>query len=404
MNILQIGTGAIKMPPLGYGGVELVIYSTSKHMVRAGHEVTIFDIKESEVDPDAEYTDGIKFVRLHTRKKGTPFRNFVMSYISTRIDALVFALKVNKYIRRNNFDTIHLHATLIGLILTFLNRRLRRRMVFTVHSPGWDMPYSSRWDRFALAMDYRLMTKVGRVIVFTDALKEKLVAMGKVKPEKVAVIHLGVDPGKFRPDIDASGIKRKYELEGRTTILFVGRIAPYKGAEYLVKAADIVVNHFGCKEAMFLLLGARTALDNVQHSDYISRIIRFIKDHGLEANLTLVGTVPSDELPPIFSACDIFVLPSLGETFGLVVSQAMASGKPIIGTKLAGILVQVRDGWNGYVVDPANEHQLAEKIKYLIDQPGERRRMGLNGRKFAEDEFDWSKVSDRILQVYQTVV
>jgi glycosyltransferase involved in cell wall biosynthesis len=285
-----------------------------------------------------------------------------------------------------------------------LNIKLRERIIFTVESPIWDMPYLTRLDKLSLALDYYIMSRVGKVIVFTDALKEKLVATGKIKPEKVAVIHLGVDTTKFRPDIDASGVKRNYGLEGRTTILFVGRIAPYKGAEYLVKAADIVVNHFGCKEAMFLLLGARTALDNMQHSDYMSRIVRFIKDHSLEANVTLVGTVPSDELPKIFSACDIFVLPSLGETFGLVICQAMASAKPVIGTRIAGIVVQVRDGWNGYVVERANEHQLAEKIRYLIDHPDERTRMGLNGRKFAEEEFDWSQVSDRILQVYQTML
>ena len=190
------------------------------------------------------------------------------------------------------------------------------------------------------------------------------------------------------------------------TILFVGRIVPYKGVEYLVKAADIVVNDFGRKDALFLLVGplAEHGLDKVEHGDYIPKIFSFIKDSDLEANVKLTGAVPFDDLTKLFSACDIFVLPSVAETFGMVVSQAMASAKPVIGTRVGSIPVQIKDGWNGYLVEPANEHQLAEKIKYLIDHPEERRRMGLNGRKLAEDKFDWSWVTEQTLQVYQSVI
>jgi glycosyltransferase involved in cell wall biosynthesis len=82
----------------------------------------------------------------------------------------------------------------------------------------------------------------------------------------------------------------------------------------------------------------------------------------------------------------------------------MASAKPVIGTRVGGIPDQIKDGWNGYLVEPANEHQLAEKIRYLIDHPEERKRMGLNSRQFAEDELDWSRVSQLTLQLYQTMV
>ncbi len=246
---------------------------------------------------------------------------------------------------------------------------------------------------------------MGKVIAVSDLLKEKLIATSKVKPGKVVVIHEGVETGKFTPEIDANDVREIYGLEGRITILFVGRIVPYKGVEYLVKAADIVVNDFGYRDVLFLLVGplAEHGMDKVQYADYIARIFSFIKNSGLEANIKLTGAVSYNDLPSFFAACDIFVLPSLAETFGLVVSQAMASAKPVIGTRIAGIMDQIKDGWNGYLVEPANEHQLAEKIKYLIDHPEQRRRMGLNGRKFAEDEFDWSRVTEQTLDVYQSI-
>ena len=405
MNILQVGTGAIKIPPEKYGGTEFYPYRISKDIVRAGYDVTILDVKESKADPNVEYIDGIKFVRLHIKRAGIPSHSFIVGYIKRRIDTALFALKVSGYIKKGDFDIIHIYGTLIGLILTFLNGGLRGKMVYYCNSPAWFMSSLGRLDKLALTLECCLMRRVDKVIVETDSLEAKLVAMGKLKPERIAVIPPGVETSEFSPEIDAGDIRQRYGLEGRMTILFAGRIAPYKGVEYLVKAADIVVNDFGYRDVLFLLVGplAEHETDRAQYADYIAKIFSFIKDSDLETNVKLTGVVPSGDLKRLFSACDIFVLPSLAETFGEVVSQAMASAKPVVGTRIAGIMDQIKDGWNGYLVEPANEHQLAEKIKYLIDHPEQRGRMGLNGRKFAEDEFDWSRVSDRVLQVYQSL-
>ena len=100
------------------------------------------------------------------------------------------------------------------------------------------------------------------------------------------------------------------------------------------------------------------------------------------------------------AASDIFVMPSLAETGPLVTLEAMASGKPIIGTEAGAMPRQIRNGWNGFLIDPEDERQLAERIKYLIDNPEERKRMGANSRRYAEEEFDWRKVAERLSLVY----
>jgi glycosyltransferase involved in cell wall biosynthesis len=375
-------------------------------MVKAGHNVAVADIKESKSDSDIEYIDGIEFVRLHTQKTILSSRNFIMSYFKRRINTFFFTLKVNGYIRKGHFDIIHLHATLISFILVLLNRKLRGKMVYTVHSPTWFMPTLGMLDKLVLNMECYLFRRVSKVIARTAQQKDRLIARAKIKPEKVEVLLAGVAIEEFSPEIEISDIRERYGFDGRVTILFTGRIVPYKGVEYLVKAADIVVNKFGYKKSFFLLIGpiAEHETDRAQYSDYIAKIFNFIKNSGLEANVKLTGAVPYGDLTRLLAAGDIFVLPSLAEFFPLVVCEAMASAKPVIGTRVGGVPDQIKDGWNGYLVEPANENQLAEKIRYLIDHPEERKRMGLNGRQFAEDELDWSRVSQLTLQLYQTMV
>jgi glycosyltransferase involved in cell wall biosynthesis len=354
MNILQVGTAGIKIPPQKYGAIELYIYCLSKHMVRAGHNVTVLDVKESKSDPDIEYIDGIKFIRLHAKKTILSSRNFIIGYVKRRINTLFFTLKVGIYIKKGHVDIIHLHAILISFILVFLNRKLRRKMVYTVHSPAWFMSPVGRLDKLALAVECCLMRRVDKVIAQTAPLKDRLIAIGKIKPEKVVVLHTGAEINEFSPNIDTGDVRERYGLKGRITILFAGRIVPYKGVEYLAKAADIIVNDFGYKKALFLLIGpiAEHETDKAQYADYVAKIFSLIKDSGLEANVKLTGAVSYDDLTKLLSTGDIFVLPSLAESFPAIVSQAMASAKPVIGTRVGGIPDQIKDGWNGYLVEP----------------------------------------------------
>jgi len=94
-------------------------------------------------------------------------------------------------------------------------------------------------------------------------------------------------------------------------------------------------------------------------------------------------------------------VPSLQEAFGLVVSEAMACGKPVIGTRVGGILDQVIDGYNGFLVEPRNSAQIAERILWLIENPDEARRMGMNGRKIVEEKFNIDKRIEKIISIYE---
>jgi glycosyltransferase involved in cell wall biosynthesis len=249
--------------------------------------------------------------------------------------------------------------------------------------------------------DLYLMKQVKKVTVLNTKVRSKLISLYKVKPENIEVIPpKGIDINEFNPSIPVSNdIYERYGLSNfETVILFANTITPRKGPEYLVKAANIIVKQFGYKHTLFLLTG-RTTLDK----EYVDRISKFIEKHNLGENVRLTGYIPFEDLKKLYVAADIFVSSSLEEGFGLSVMEAMASGKPLIGTNVGGIPMQIRDGWNGFLVEPANEVQLAEKIKYLLEHPEERKRMGKNSRKLAEEEFESSKIAERYLKVYEEI-
>jgi len=407
MNILQIYDGYSKVGP--ESGAMAVVFQLSKHLVQAGHQVTILERKNLETDAGVEYIDGIKFVRLESKKRtwgaADVIYRFPLGLVDIILDGIMFAVKVNRYLSKveSNFDVIHVHFPMAANILIMLNRTLRKKMVYTFHGDVYRLNLDSRfrlpWYVRLLSPDIFLMKQVAKVILLNDSLCSKLISAGKIQPQKAVFISNGIDTDRFYPEIDGDEVVQKYSLDDRIVILYVGIVFPRKGVEYLVKAADRLINQLGYEGLQFLLVGLMT-VDRV----YVTKLLRFISDHRLEEEIRMVGTVPFDELRRLYSACDIFVLPSLEEACPMVVTEAMATGKPVIGTKVGGMLMQIRDSWNGFLVEPENEVDLAEKIKYLVDHPEERVRMGANSRKRAEEEFSWDKVTKQYIKVYQEVL
>jgi len=405
MNIVQISSGKARVPPIKEGAHQIVIFNISKQLARMGHEVVILDRKYSKDDLPIEYIEDLQIVRLdavqiHFRKP----RGFI-SFALNELNIVLFTLKISSYLRRNryNIDIINIHLTLIGAILVILNGGLRNKMVYMCVIGQWTLPESrlTTLERVHLFIDSFLMRRVAKVIALNDSAKDTFTQKVKIKTDNIAVVPVGVDTNFFNDDIAVEDAVKRYGLEGKMIILFVGRLAKIKGVDYLIKAAGTIVNEFGYKDMLFVLVGPHE-FDATEKPIGMKNILSLIGQLQVEKYVMLTGSIPSEDVRMLYTACDIFVLPSLAEGDPLVILEAMASGKPVIATKVGGIPQKVRDGWNGFLLDPADQQQLAQKIKYLIDNPEERQRMGTNSRRFAEEEFDWRKVAEKLLQVYES--
>jgi glycosyltransferase involved in cell wall biosynthesis len=315
-----------------------------------------------------------------------------------------FALSVNRWLRREGepFQVVQTFFPLASNILILLNPRLRDRMVYTFHGDMYRLNLPSRirmlpWYLRPFPPDEFLMKRAKRVVVLDDTVRSKILDGWKMEPERVVSIPFGIDTDKFNPGVEPGDVREKYGLEGKVSILYAANLIPRKGAEYLLKAAHILVNQMGYNQLQFLLAGQ--PLDR----NYARRLSRLVEEYNLVERVRFLGFIPLEELTRLRVACDIFVDPTLEDNPNMATAEAIACGRPIVGTRTGGMAVLVVDGWNGFLVEPGDEGGLADRLRHLIDHPEERRRMGENSRQHALEALDWRKVAKRYLEVYQEV-
>jgi glycosyltransferase involved in cell wall biosynthesis len=213
-----------------------------------------------------------------------------------------------------------------------------------------------------------------------------------------------VDISQYNPVLDVSEVRQKYKLDGKINVLFVGRICVEKGVEYLVRAADIVINHFNKDNVQFLIVGPAEQFGNGGNtkSYYVSKIVGLVNSFGLQSKIHLTGAVDIDDKRKLYAACDMVVIPSIVDLDPQVQIEAMASGKPVIGTRIGTMPHRIKDGQSGFIIDPANEKQIAERILYFLNNSIEMIKMGECARKIVSENYSSEIMAARTLEVFQS--
>ena len=259
MKIVQISSGKAEGALKKITAHETVIFNTSKHLARMGHEVVILDRRYSKDNPPSDLIEDVTIVRLNVMRVHLSKAPGAIRFAVNELNIALLALKVSGYLRRNKqtIDIIHLHLTLIGAIVVILNRGLRKKMVYTCHIGQWTLPESklTALERTHLFIDSFVMRRVAKVIALNDTAKDRFTYEIKIKSNRISVVPVGVDTDFFNDDIEVGETVKKYGLEGKLTVLFVGRLAKIKGVDYLLQAADIIINDFCYKDIVFILVG-----------------------------------------------------------------------------------------------------------------------------------------------------
>jgi len=331
------------------------------------------------------------FLGLPEKSRSKPELNFKLispNYFTLPIE---FMRKRNCYIATKscvkslwrssaNFNLIHAHFIENGFIGATLKSLYTVQLVVTAHGGDvYDLPFRDKWYRNLTKF---VLTEADQVITVSNFNAEKLLLLG-VSPNKLHVIPNGYNEKLFTP-IPMLEAREKLSLPfNKKVLLTVGNLVEVKGHSYLIDAMSYVLKQR--TDVILVIVGSGYLKETLQKK---------ARNSSLKEKILFVGGKNHEEVPIWMNACDVFVLPSLKESFGTVINEAMSCGKPVVATNTGGIPEHMR-GDVGILVEPANPKSLSDGLLEALD-----RKWDAKGIRNYVEQYSWSKILERILNVY----
>ena len=291
-------------------------------------------------------------------------------------------------------DVAHAHTWYADMAGLWIRTVHRIPLCVTLHS----MEPLRPWKADQLGSGYLLSSWIektsveaaDRVIAVSRQMREDILAHFRVPPERVVVIHNGIDPNQFRRTEARDVLARRGVRE--PYVLFVGRITDQKGIFHLLEAAPKLP-----PGVQVVLCASAPDTPEIE-----ARLKRALPGHP---NVVWIGKmVPVEEVVQLYSHAAVFVCPSVYEPFGLINLEAMACETPVVASAVGGILEVVEDGKTGVLVEPGRPDALVAAIRALLEDPARGRAMGRAGRRRVEAHFSWVSVATRTREVYQDAI
>ena len=386
------------LAPLGgreSGGMNVYVREVSTQLARNGVAVDVFTRRTDPFQPEVlTIAPGVRLVHIDA---GRPER-----LEKEELQPLVglFALGVAAFARTEGvaYDLVHSHYWLAVEAGTLL-------------ASEWDVPHvamfhtlaevkllaraSEREPQSRRDAERRLVHEVDRIVAATEHERRLLEQVYGVPRDRIEVIPLGVDRERFRPreQLDARlalGIDPEAQV-----LLAVGRIEPLKGLDILIESLAQIT---GRERLELLIVGGDERAERE-----IARLRAVARAAGVESLVRFVGAVPHERIDAYYNAADVVVVPSFYESFGLVATEAMASGVPVVASRVGGLTSTVADGRSGYLIPWRCPGPFAEKIDLLLENRPLREALGAAAAQSME-RYEWSAVASGLLDLYGSLL
>lgn len=360
------------------GGIAAHVYELSRALCSVGNNVTVITFRKAILAPKEETIDGIHIIRVYLP------RNNVLLY---PLFAILEYFTVRHIIKTKKIDLLHSHYVFPDGFVSRLNPGVPG--VATEHTSG----FLDRLEGGRLLWLYRwVYTRMDHIITPSNELAEAVESLG-ISESKITFISNGVDTKKFSPKVPPKNIRQEYALTPDTKIVLCPRrLEPKNGVKYLIEAASAVLRE--CPETSFFIVGG-------SYPDQLALLREKAHKLGVLDHITFVGSVPNAEMPSWYTAADIVVLPSIKEATSIAGLEAMACGRPLVGTDVGGIPYLIDNGRTGLLVKPKDPSGLARALVWLLTNDVDRSKMGDLARNKAVELFSWARIADAVGIIYQ---
>lgn len=370
-------------PPHVYGGAGVVVDHLSRALARrASVEVRCFGENE-QAHPHLTVRGYAPWARL----QGGPEAPYAPALESLSVGLAMARDPVTA-------DVVHTHTWYVGLGGMLVQSIHDVPLVVTLHSLEPLRP----WKADQLGTGYAVSSwaerlaveRAARVIAVSAQMRTDITTHFRVDPDRVVVIHNGVDAEAFARTEGREALARHGVLP--PYVLFVGRISEQKGIFQLLEAARAL------PEGVTLVLCASSP----DTPELRSRLEAAVA--GRPEIRWINAMLPVPEVAQLYSHAAVFVCPSIYEPFGLINLEAMACGTPVVASRVGGIPEVVVDGETGWLVEPADTAALGQALRHALADPGRARRMGEAGRRRVEAHFSWDRIAEHTLAVYRDAI
>lgn len=368
------------------GGVASVVGHLARHLERHGHHVLFFHPGASEIVRSKKTKWGFQGVELNLRSPFIPDRPLrsVIAFIVTFPFTL---LQLVRLLRVHDIRLVNIHYPGGSFVyFAFCRWLLPLKLVVSIHGMDiiqWDEPLTPpsralglvfRAADLIVAPSWRFLQRCSNVLASF--------------PARRIAIHNGTD----LPELEIREAARAGEAQA-PFILSVCSLDEWKGLDILIRAMTLL------RDA-----GETTPLVVAGEGPLRRELERLIAELGLQQQVQLIGQQSRIAVARLLSECTLFVLASRFEAFGIAVIEALACGKPVVGTAVDGILEIIEDGTNGILVEPEDARALAAAMSRLLADPSLRSRLGKAGRLQVKDRFVWQRTGENYAHAFEEVL
>jgi len=398
--VISLHTSPLDPPGTGdSGGMNVHIRETMVRLADHGVEVDVFTRCAGRGVPEVEpVAPGVRVIQVPAGPCARVEKE--------RLPALL-PMFARSFFERGptSYDLVHAHYWLSGHTARAARRRWRAPLVASFHTlarvkdaargPGEQAEPEER-----VRGEASLLHAADRVIAPTPVETGHLIEHYGAPADRLRVVAPGVDRVRFRPRPSLEA-KLAWGLADRRVALFVGRLQPHKGPDMAVRAvaAAVRADPAGTRDLELVVAGGPGAASASEPE----RLRGLARAEGIADRVRLVDSIRHDELPWLYAAADVVLVPSRSESFGLVALEAQASGVPVVAAAVGGLPFIVEDGVTGFLVGRPDPREYAARLVRLLAAPQLGRRMGMAAASRA-DRFPWEATTSGLVDVYGELV
>lgn len=374
------------------GGMNVYIQELARELGQSQNTIDIFTRRTNEFSPNiVQLTPHVRVIHIQAGPSTSVHKHDLYQYLPA------FAQGIDEFRSSENtpYDILHSHYWLSGVAGMQLARRWDVPHIIMFHTLGRLKQLANPNEiepSIRLEMERRLIQQADRIIASTDEERMQIIRHCGAMPGHVLVIPCGVDLKRFMSQ-DRQQAREKLGLKRhQPVLLFVGRLDPFKGPDLLLRAAAMME-----QEAQVVIVGGETTGD--QEVQQLRELAAQLK---ISKRVLFTGARPQQELPMIYSAADVTVIPSYHESFGLAAVESLACSTPVVATRAGGLTTVVHHGETGYLV-PRSPGFFAERLDTLLKNPVLLERMRLAARPSVL-QFSWKNVAGQVRDVYEDAI